>query len=66
MTNPASPNDIQIDRVSSAAICEEIGDRLRIDMTGESERLPQHMRMLVQQIAQIDRVPALTQRQNRS
>jgi hypothetical protein len=56
MTSPAAPNDIQIDRVSSAAICEEIGDRLRIDMTGEPERVPQHMRMLVQQIAQNDRV----------
>jgi hypothetical protein len=56
MTSPAAPNDIHIDRVSSAAICEEIADRLRIDMTGEPERVPQHMRMLVQQITQNDRV----------
>jgi hypothetical protein len=56
MTHPAAPNDVHTDRVSSAAICEEIGDRLRIDMTGEPERVPQDMRMLVQQIAQNDRV----------
>src|ERR1700716_3699702 len=30
MTSPAVRNDIQIDRVRSAAICEEMGDHLRI------------------------------------
>ena len=60
MTSPAVRNDIQIDRVSSAAICEEIGDRLRIDLTtGKPDRLAQHMRILVEQIAQNDCVPAL-------
>jgi hypothetical protein len=54
MTDRALRNDIQIDRVSSAAICEEIGDRLRIDLTGKPDRLPRHMRMLVEQIAQND------------
>jgi len=54
MTSRAVRNDIHIDRVSSAAICEEIGDRLRIGLTGKPERLPQHMRMLVEQIAQND------------
>jgi len=59
MTSPAVRSDIQIDRVSSAAICEEIGDRLRIDLTGKPDRLPQHMRMLVEQLAQNDCVPAV-------
>jgi len=49
-----SRNDTQIDHVSSAAICEEIGDRLRINLTGEPDRLPQHMTMLVEQMAQND------------
>jgi hypothetical protein len=59
MTNPAVRKNIQIDRVSSAAICEEVGDRLRIGLTGKPERMPQHMRMLVEQIAQNDRVSAV-------
>jgi hypothetical protein len=59
MTSSAVRNDIPIDRVSSAAICEEIGDRLRIDLTGKPGRLPRHMRMLVEQMAQNDCVPAL-------
>jgi hypothetical protein len=59
MTNPAVRNDTQIDRVCSAAICEEMGDRLRIDLTAKPERLPQHMRMLVEQMALNDRVSAL-------
>jgi len=50
--------DIQIDHVSSAAICEEIDDRLRINMIGEPDRLPQHMTMLVEQMAQNDYVSA--------
>jgi len=54
MTSPAVRNDIQIDRVFSAAICEAIGDRLGISLKGEPERLPQHMMMLVQQMAEND------------
>jgi hypothetical protein len=50
MTSPAVRNDIQIDRVCSAAICEEIGDQLRIILAGEPSRLPQHMTMLVEQL----------------
>jgi len=51
--------DIQIDHVSSAAICEEIGDRLRITMTGEPDRLPQQMMMLVKQMTQNECVSAV-------
>jgi len=51
MTSPAVRNDIQIDSACCAAICEEIGDRLRITLTGEPNRLPQHMMMLVDQMA---------------
>jgi hypothetical protein len=51
MTIPALPNDIQIDRACSAAICGEIGDRLRIKLRAEPDRFPQHMIMLVDQMA---------------
>ena len=54
MTAPAVRNEIQIGHVSSAAICEEMGDRLRINLKGEPDRLPQHMMMLVEQMAQND------------
>jgi hypothetical protein len=47
MTSPA----VQIDRIRNAAICEEIGDRLRITLAAEPNRLPQHMMMLVDQMA---------------
>ena len=59
MISPAVRNDNQIDHASSVAICEEIGDRLRIDLTGEPDRLPQHMTMLVEQMAQNDCVSAV-------
>jgi hypothetical protein len=50
MTSPAVRNDIQIGRVCSAAICEEIGDRLSIALTSEPNRLPQRMTMLVEEL----------------
>jgi hypothetical protein len=66
MTNPAVRKNIQIDRVSSAAICEEVGDRLRIGLTGKPERMPQHLRMLVEQIAKNDSASAvLSAKRNR-
>jgi hypothetical protein len=52
-------SDNQIDHISSAAICEEIGDRLRTNLTGQSVRLPQHMMMVVEQMAQNDHVSAV-------
>lgn len=44
MTNSVRLNDIQIDRVHSAAIRREIGDRLRISLN--AERLPLTPRLL--------------------
>jgi hypothetical protein len=63
MTNPTVQNDIQIDSSCSAAICEEIGDRLRITLTGEPNRLPQHMMMLIEQMA-ADRLAKLPLKQS--
>jgi hypothetical protein len=58
MTNPAVRSGVRIERVFSAAICAEIGYRLRAELSGESDPLPQHMTMLVEQMAQTDRVSA--------
>jgi hypothetical protein len=67
MTSPAVRNDTQIDHVSSAAICEEVGDRLRTSLTGAHNGLPRHMTMLVEQIALTDGVGRPSrQKRNRS
>jgi hypothetical protein len=52
MTSPVVRNDSPIERECSAAISEEIGDRLRIDLGREpDELLPERMMMLVDQMA---------------
>ena len=43
MISPEARNSIQVDSACSAAICEEIGARLRIRLAGEHDRLPQHL-----------------------
>ena len=50
MNSPEARNAIQIDRVCSAAICEEIGARLRIKLACEHDRLPQHLITLMDAI----------------
>jgi hypothetical protein len=59
MSSPVIRTDIQIAQVCSAAICEEIGDRLRINLAGEHDRLPHHMTMLVEELAQSDELSPL-------
>ena len=67
MTGPAARKDTQIDHVSSAAICEEVGERLRITLTGAPNGLPRHMTMLVEQIALTDGVGRISRgKRNRS
>jgi hypothetical protein len=51
MTRPVVRNDNQIERDSNAAICEEIGDRLRMSLASEPGRLPEQMMMLIDQMA---------------
>ena len=65
MTHPSVQNDIQIEGDCSAAIREEIADRLRIALAGEPDRLPHHMKMLVEQMAAIDCQPPLVARRLR-
>jgi hypothetical protein len=63
MTSPAIRNEIQIDHICSAAICAEMGDRLRISLKGAPGRLPQHMLMLIEQMARNDNVSNLLSEQ---
>jgi hypothetical protein len=51
MTRPVVRNDSQIEHDSSVAICEEIGDRLRMSLAGEPSALPEQMTMLIDQMA---------------
>lgn len=45
--------DDEIDRSTTAAICNAIGERLRRDM-GTDEALPSHLQMLLSQFQQRD------------
>jgi len=44
----------QIDSGHCRAICDEIGDRLRILLNKESGELPQHLRLLMGRLAELD------------
>ncbi len=55
MKSPDVRNAIQIDRGVTGAICDEVGDRLRIKLRDEQDALPQHLVTLIDQIAQISR-----------
>jgi hypothetical protein len=55
MTNSARLNDIRIDRVHSAAICREIGDRLRIALNAERVQMTPALLDLVDRLAAQDR-----------
>jgi len=54
MASPAVRSDIQIGLGCRAAICEEIGDRLRIALRDDPKGLPRHMTVLIEQIARTD------------
>ena len=67
MTSPAVRSDIPFNVGCSAAIREEIGDRLRITLAGGPNGLPKHMTVLVEQIARTDGVnPASRHKRNRN
>ncbi|MES2028378.1 MAG: hypothetical protein V4477_04300 [Pseudomonadota bacterium] len=43
-----------IDRTTSAAICNAIGERLRRDIGPDDDALPSHLQMLIDQMRQQD------------
>ena len=49
---------LQIDSGHCRAICDEIGDRLRILFDKEPGETPQRLRMLIDRLAELDGVPA--------
>jgi hypothetical protein len=46
--------DIRIDHIHSRAICDEIGDRLRVTLGREALELPPRLQMLVDRLAELD------------
>jgi hypothetical protein len=49
---------LHIDSGHCRAICDEIGDRLRIVLDREASALPQRLQMLVDRLAELDRAQA--------
>jgi hypothetical protein len=49
---------LQIDSGHCRAICDEIGDRLRILLDKEPREIPQRLHMLLDRLAELDGVPA--------
>jgi hypothetical protein len=49
-----SPADVQIDRIHIRAICDEIGDRLRVILRREITELPPTVQSLVDRLAELD------------
>jgi hypothetical protein len=46
--------NVEIDRTHSRAICNEIGDRLRISLSGETPPLSLQMRRQLDQLRELD------------
>jgi hypothetical protein len=53
MPHPAPPNDIQIDRIHSGAVCEEMSDRLSVALGPQSIELPARMLALIKRLAKL-------------
>jgi acetoacetate decarboxylase len=49
---------LRIDSGHCRAICDEIGDRLRILLEKEAGEIPQRLRLLIHRLAELDGVPA--------
>jgi hypothetical protein len=45
---------LQIDSGHCRAICDEIGDRLRIVLDKEAGEIPQRLRLLIDRLAELD------------
>jgi hypothetical protein len=52
---------LQIDSGHCRAICDEIGDRLRIVLDREAGEIPQRLRLLIDRLAELDsdRAPSI-------
>ncbi len=50
----SSAANIRIDHTHSRAICDEIGERLREALRGQSVELPPRLQLLVDRLAELD------------
>jgi len=51
MPNPAHQNDVQINRIHSAAVCKEIGERLSMALGPQSIEMPPPLLAPMEQLA---------------
>jgi hypothetical protein len=49
------PNGVQIDRIHTGAICKEIGERLRIRLTGNRNQPPPNILGLMERFDSVER-----------
>ena len=54
MTNPAHQSDVQINRIHSSAICEEMGERLAARLGPQSNELPARLLALMEQLEKVE------------
>jgi hypothetical protein len=53
MPNPVHKNKVQLTRVHSGAVCEEIGERLSTALGPQSNELPLHLVARMEQLAKV-------------
>ena len=51
----STQKELQLDSLHCRAICEEIGDRLRLILARESPAMPRHLQLLMDRLAELDR-----------
>jgi hypothetical protein len=49
----------KLDHIHSRAICDEIGERLRIVLRREALEIPPHLVVLIDKFAEVDRAPSI-------
>ena len=54
MPNPVHQNDVQITRVHSGAVCEEIGERLSAALGPQSNELSPRLLALIKELGKVD------------
>ncbi len=52
------PSSLQIDHEHCRAICDEIGERLRLILKPEAAELPERLSRLLQRLAEMEHEPA--------
>jgi hypothetical protein len=54
MPIPVHRDDVRINRIHSAAVCEEIGERLSVALGTQSVELPDSLLALIEHLAKVD------------